>query len=427
MSVQVEDLGKNLVKLTVEVAEDKVAEALKAAYEKQKSKISIPGFRKGKVPMNMIEKMYGAEVFYDEAINIMLQDSYGDAVDESGVDVVSRPKVEVTQMEKGKSFIYTAEVAKKPEVKLGQYKGVEVEKNDVTVTDDEVNEEIEKERNKNSRAITVERPVENGDTAIIDFEGFVDGEAFAGGKGTDYSLEIGSHSFIDTFEDQLIGKNTGDDVDVNVTFPEEYQEKSLAGKAALFKVKIKEVRAKELPELDDEYVSDISEAETVDAYKELVKQKISDRKTDIANNKKEADAVKAVIAGAEMDIPDAMVEMQAERLVEEFAQRINSQGLSFDQYVQFSGSSVEMLKEQVRPEALERIQSSLVLEQIAKDENITVSDEEVDEELTKMGAMYGMEADKLRELMGEKELETMKNDLAITKAAKFVADNAVEK
>ena len=428
MSVQVENLEKNMVKLTIEVSADKVEEALKAAYNKQKSKISVPGFRKGKVPMAMVEKMYGPEVFYEEAANIMMQEAYPAAVDESGVDIVSQPTIDVTQLEKGKSFIFTAEVAKRPEVILGKYKGVTVTKIDTTVTDEEVDEAVEKERNNNARTITVEdRPIAVGDTAVIDFEGFVDGVAFEGGKGENHPLEIGSHTFIDTFEDQLVGKNTGDEVDVNVTFPEEYQVADLAGKPALFKVKIHEIKAKELHELDDEFAQDVSEFDTLAEYKESVKKNLEKTKEDNAKRTKEDEAIGKIIEKSTMEIPDAMIDTQVQNMLQEFAQRMAQQGLSLDQYMQFSGMTIDKLKEQVRPEAVTRIKSSLVLEQIAKDENIEVSDADIDAELEKMAGMYGMEVEKLKEYMGDAEKESMKRDLAINKAVELIMDNIKER
>ena len=421
MNVQVEDLGKNMVKLTVEVETETVDAAIKSAYNKQKNKIAIPGFRKGKVPQAMIEKMYGPEVFYEDAANTMLQT-------QSGVDIVSRPTIDVTQIEKGKPFIFTAEVAKRPEVTLGKYNGVTVTKIDTSVTDEEVDAEIEQQRNINARTVTItDRPVKEGDTAVIDFEGFVDGEAFEGGKGTDYALEIGSHSFIDTFEDQLVGKNTGDDVEVNVTFPEDYQAQELAGKPALFKVAIKEVRTKELPELNDEFVQDVSEFDTVDAYKEDVKKKLAERKENAAKGTKEDEAIKKIIDKSKMEIPDAMIDTQVNSMVEEFAQRLSSQGLSIDQYFQFTGTTIAQIKDQMRPEALQRIQSSLVLEQIAKEENLVASDEDVDAEIEKMASMYGMEVEKLKGLMGDNEKDSIKRDIAIQKAVEFVMANVKER
>ena len=428
MSVQVENLEHNMAKLTIEVSAEELEKALDSAYNKQKKSISIPGFRKGKVPRAMIEKMYGAGVFYEDAANELMQKSYPEAIDESGVDIVSRPSVEVVQIEKGKPFIYTAEVAVKPEVELGKYKGVTVTKIDTSVSDDEVAEALEQERNKNARDVSVtDRAIQEGDTAVIDFEGFVDGVAFEGGKGENHPLEIGSHSFIDTFEEQLVGKNAGDEVEVNVTFPEQYQAAELAGKPAMFKVKINEVKAKELPELDDEFAQDVSEFDTLAEYKEDLKKQLVEKKEVEAKKTKEDEAIQKIIDKSKMDIPEAMIETQCESMVEEFAQRIAQSGLSMEQYLQFSGMTVDQLKEQVRPEATTRIQSSLVLEQIAKEENIEISDEEVDAEVEKMAAAYGMEADKLKEYMGEAEKKSMKSDLAITKAVELIMENVKER
>ena len=428
MSVQVENLEKNMVKLTIEVPAEKVDEALKASYMKQKSKISVPGFRKGKVPMAMIEKMYGPEIFYEDAANLLMQEAYPEAVKESGADIVSQPTVDVTQLEKGKSFIFTAEVAVRPEVTLGKYKGVTVTKIDTSVTDEEVMEAIERERNNNARTITVEdRAIAEGDTAVIDFEGFVDGEPFEGGKAENHSLEIGSHTFIDNFEDQLVGRNTGDEVEVNVTFPAEYHATELAGKPALFKVKINEIKAKELPELDDDFAQDVSEFDTLAEYKESVKKNLEKTKEDNAKRTKEDEAITKIIEKSQMEIPDAMIDTQVQNMIQEFAQRMASQGLSLDQYMQFSGMTIDKLKEQVRPEAVTRIQSSLVLEQIAKDENIEITEEEIEAELQKMSEMYGMDVDKLKEYMGDSEKESMKRDLAVQKAIEVIMDNVKER
>jgi trigger factor len=428
MSVQVENLEHNMAKLTIEVSAEDLEKALEAAYQKEKNKISVPGFRKGKVPRAMVEKMYGAGIFYEDAANALMQQNYPAAVDESGIDIVSRPTVDIVQIEKGKPFIFTAEVAVRPEVTLGKYTGVTVTKVDTTVTDEEVEEALEKERNNNARTVTVtDRPVAEGDTAVIDFEGFVDGVAFEGGKGENHSLEIGSHSFIDNFEEQLIGKNAGDDVDVNVTFPEQYQAAELAGKPALFKVKIHEIKTKELPELNDEFASDISEFDTLAEYKEDLKKHLVEQKETEAKKTKEDEAIQKIIEKSKMDIPEAMIEAQCENMIEEFSQRIAQSGLSMEQYMQFSGLTMDQLKEQVRPEALTRIQSSLVLEQIAKEENFEVSDEEVDAEVEKMATAYGMEADKLKEYMGDAEKESIKRDVAITKAVDFIMDNVKER
>ena len=428
MSVQVENLEKNMVKLTIEVPAEELEKAIDAAYKKQKNQISIPGFRKGKVPRAMVEKMYGVEVFYEDAANTLMQQNYPSAVEESGVDIVSRPSIDVVQIEKGKPFIYTAEVAVRPEVTLGKYMGVTVTKIDTSVSDDEVAEALEQQRNNNARTISVtDRPVVVGDTAVIDFEGFVDGVAFEGGKGENHPLEIGSHTFIDNFEDQLVGKNAGDEVEVNVTFPEQYQAADLAGKPATFKVKINEIKAKELPELDDEFAQDVSEFDTLAEYKESLKKNLEEKKENEAKRTKEDEAVQKIIDKSKMDIPEAMIDTQCETMIEEFAQRIAQSGLSMDQYLQFSGLTVDGLKEQVRPEALSRIQASLVLEQIAKDENIEVSDDDVNAEIEKMAASYGMEADKLKEYMGDAEKESMKKDLAINKAVELVMSNVKER
>ena len=428
MSVQVENLDKNMVKLTIEVPAEELEKAIEAAYKKQKNQISVPGFRKGKVPRAMVEKMYGVGVFYEDAANTLMQQNYPSAVDESGVDIVSRPTVDVVQIEKGKPFIFTAEVAVKPEVTLGKYMGVTVTKIDTSVSEDEVNEALEQQRNNNARTISVtDRPVAVGDTAVIDFEGFVDGVAFEGGKGENHPLEIGSHTFIDNFEDQLVGKNAGDEVEVNVTFPEQYQAADLAGKPATFKVKINEIKTKELPELDDEFAQDVSEFDTLAEYKESLKKNLEEKKENEAKRTKEDEAVQKIIDKSKMDIPEAMIDTQCETMIEEFAQRIAQSGLSMDQYLQFSGLTVDGLKEQVRPEALSRIQASLVLEQIAKDENIEVSDEDVNAEIEKMAASYGMEADKLKEYMGDAEKDSMKKDLAINKAVELVMSNVKER
>ena len=428
MSVQVENLEKNMAKLTIEVSAEDLEKALEAAYQKQKNRITIPGFRKGKVPRVMIEKMYGPGVFYEDAANSLMQLNYPSAIDESGIDIVSRPSVEVVQIEKGKPFIFTAEVAVRPEVTLGKYKGVTVTKIDTTVSDEEVDAALEKERNNNARTITVtDRPVAEGDTAVIDFEGFVDGEAFEGGKGENHPLEIGSHTFIDNFEEQLIGKNAGDDVDVNVTFPEQYQAAELAGKPALFKVKIHEIKTKELPELDDEFAQDVSEFDTLAEYRESLKKNLEEQKENEAKGTKEDEAIQKIIDKSKMEIPEAMIQTQCETMIDEFAQRIAQSGLTMEQYLQFSGLTIDAMMEQVRPEALSRIQSSLVLEQIAKEENIEVSDEEVDAEIEKMAKSYGMEADKLKEYVGEGERDSMKKNLAITKAVELVMDNVKER
>lgn len=428
MSVQVENLEKNMAKLTIEVPAEELEKAIEAAYRKQKNQISIPGFRKGKVPRAMIEKMYGAGIFYEDAANTLMQQNYPSAVDESGIDIVSRPTVDIVQIEQGKPFIFTAEVAVKPEVTLGKYMGVTVTKADTAVSDEEVDEALEKERNNNARTITVtDRPVAEGDTAVIDFEGFVDGVAFEGGKGENHPLEIGSHTFIDNFEEQLIGKNAGDDVEVHVTFPEQYQAADLAGKPAVFKVKINEVKTKELPELDDEFAKDVSEFDTLAEYKDSLKKNLEEQKKNEARRAQEDEAIQKIIDKSKMEIPEAMIDTQCESMIDEFAQRIAQSGLSMEQYLQFSGTTIDGLKEQVRPEALTRIQSSLVLEQIAKEENIEVTDEDIDAEIEKMAKSYGMEADQLKGYMGDAQKDSMKKELALSKAADLIMENVKER
>lgn len=427
MSVQVEKLEKNMVKLTVEVPAEEVEKALNAAYMKQRNSISVPGFRKGKVPRAMIEKMYGAEVFYEEAANTLMQDSYPAAVEESGVDVVSRPEVDVVQIEKGKPFIYTAEVAVKPEVKLGKYEGVTVTKANVKVTAAEVKEALEAERNKNARTVSVTRAAKLGDTVMIDYEGSIDGVPFDGGKAENSPLELGSHSFIDTFEDQLVGHKAGEEVDVNVTFPEQYHAADLAGKPALFKVKINDITTKELPKLDDEFASEVSEFETLAEYKEELKKRLEEQKAVEAKRTQEDEAIAAIVEASEMEIPEAMIRTQCEDMVNEFAQRIAQSGLSMEQYMQFSGQTIQGLMDQVRPEAETRIKTSLVLEAIVKEQNIEATDADVDAEIEKMAAMYGMDAAQLKEYMGENEKAGMKRELAITKAVEYIMANVKEK
>lgn len=428
MSVQVENLEKNMAKLTIEVSADKLEEAIQAAYLKEKNKISLPGFRKGKVPRHMIEKMYGAGIFYEDAANKLIQENYGPAAEECGEDIVSRPTIDIVQIEKGKPFIFTAEVAVRPEVKLGKYMGVTVTKIDTSVSDEEVDQAVERERNNNSRMVAVEdRAIQEGDTAIIDFEGFVDGVAFEGGKAENHSLEIGSHSFIDTFEEQLIGKNAGEETEVNVTFPEEYQAEELAGKPALFKVKIHEIKAKELPELDDEFAQDVSEFDTLAEYREDVRKQLAEQKEAEAKRTKTDEAIQKIVDKSSMDIPDAMLETQMDVMIDEFAQRIASQGLSFEQYMQFSGVTMDKMREQVRPEAVSRIQGSLVLEEIARQENIQVTEEDLTAEIEKMAKAYGMEAEKVSEFLGDAQKESMKKDIAMQKAIDLIMENVKER
>ena len=428
MSLQVERLEHNMAKLTIEVPAEEVEKALQAAYLKERGKISLPGFRKGRVPRQMIEKMYGPEVFYDEAANRMISEAYAKAYDECELELVSQPKIEITQLEKGKEFIFTAEVAVKPEVKLGEYKGLKVDKVSTRVTQKEVDEEIDKERERNARTIDVtDRAVQDKDQITLDFEGFVDGVAFEGGKASDYPLTIGSGAFIPGFEDQLIGANIDEEKEINVTFPEEYQAKELAGKAAVFKCTVHSIKAKELPELDDEFVSDVSEkSETVDAYKAEVKAKIKERKENEGKQKREDQSVEQAVANAEMDIPEAMISFQSRQMVDDFARRIMQQGMTMEQYFQFTGLSEEKMMEEFKPEAEKRIRSRLTLEAIVAAENIEVSEERLDEELQKMADSYKMEVDKLKEYMGENEKKQMKEDIAIQEAVTLIANAAVE-
>ena len=425
MSVQVENLEKNMAKLTIEVAAEEVEKAIQAAYLKEKGKISMPGFRKGKVPRKMIEKMYGEAVFYEDAANTLIQENYPAAVEESGIDIVSRPTIDVVQIESGKPFIFTAEVAVRPEVKLGKYLGVQVTKIDTSVSDEEVEAAVEKERNNNARTVTVtDRPIANGDTAVIDFEGFVDGKGFEGGKAEDYPLTIGSHSFIDTFEEQLIGKKIGEECEVNVTFPTEYHAADLAGKPATFKVTVKEIKVKELPELNDEFASEVSEFDTLDEYKKDVEKKLVEKKEIEANSKNEDAVVAKVVENATMEIPDKMIDAQAENMVQDMARRMQSQGLSLDMYLKYTGMTVEQMKEQARPDAEKRIRTRLVLEAVAKAENIQISDEKVDEEVAKMAEAYKMEVEKLKSYMSESDVKQMKEDLAVQQAVDLLVAEA---
>lgn len=428
MSLQIEKLEHNMAKLTIEVSAEEMEKASEAAFQKNKGKISVPGFRKGKVPRSMVEKMYGKGVFLEDAANAVIPSAYEKALDECEEEIVSQPAIDVVQLEPGKAFIFTAEVALKPEVTLGKYKGVKIDKVDVEVTEDEVNAVIDREREQSGRTVTVEdRPVKDGDIAVIDFEGFVDGKAFDGGKGENYSLTIGSHSFIDTFEEQLIGKEIGSESEINVTFPEDYHADDLAGKPAMFKVSIKEIKEKQLPELDDEFASEVSEYDTLAEYKDSVKKNLAEKKEKEAQDAKEMAVIDAIVADSKMDIPDAMVSTTQRQMIDEFAQRISMQGISFEQYLQLTGSSIEDMTAQIKPQAMQRIQSRLVLEAVVKAENITATEEDFEEEVAKMAEMYKMGSDKVREMIGEQGKEEIMKDLAVTKAAKFVVDNAVEK
>ena len=428
MSVQVEKLEKSMAKLIITVEAAKFDAAVDSAYQKNKGKIALPGFRKGKAPRAMIEKMYGTGVFFEDAANELIPEAYETAAKESELEIVAQPEIEVTQMDKGTDFIFTATVAIKPEVTLGDYKGIEVEKKEAEVSEEEITAEIDKAREANSRLITIEdRATEDGDTVIIDFDGYVDGKQFEGGYAEDYTLVLGSHSFIDNFEDQLVGKNLGEDVEVNVTFPEEYHVDELKGKPALFKVKIKEIQKKELPELDDDFAQDVSDFDTLDEYKADVEKKILENKENQIKREQEDQIIEKIIENAQMEIPQQMIAAQTRQMTQEFAQRLQSQGLSLEQYMQFTGLTPQKMMEDLEPQALKRIQSRLVLEAVVAAENIEASDEEIDKELENMASMYQMEIDKLKELIGDDEKKQIGMDLAVQKAVEFVVKEAVEK
>lgn len=428
MSVQVEKLEKNMAKLTIEVSSEEFENAIAKAYKKNKNKISMPGFRKGKAPRAMIEKMYGKGIFYEDAANSIIPDAYADAAKESELEIVAQPEIDVTQIESGKPFIFTATVALKPEVTIGEYKGIEVEKKEVEVTDEEVEAEINKVRESNARMLDIDdRATQDGDTVLIDFDGYVDGKQFEGGKADDYSLVLGSHSFIDNFEEQLVGKNIGDDVEVNVTFPENYQAEELQGKPAVFKVKIKEIKVKELPELDDDFAQDVSNFDTIAEYKEDLKKKLTENKEEALKREREEAVIGKIIENAQMDIPEQMVDAQTRQMTQEFAQRLSSQGLSIDQYMQFTGLTPQKMIEELKPQALKRIQSRLVLEAVVAAENIETTEEELDKEIENMASMYQMEVDKLKEVIGEEEKKQIGLDLAVQKAVEMVTEAAVEK
>ena len=428
MSVQVEKLENSMAKLTIEVPEDEVEKALEKAFQKNKNKLNIPGFRKGKAPRSMVEKMYGPEIFYEDAANDMIETAYDKAYDECGEEIVSNPEIDVVQLEKGKPFIFTATVALKPEIKLGKYKGVKIDKIDTEVTDEEVDAYIEKERENSARSVAVDRPVQDKDETVIDFEGFVDGVAFEGGKGENYPLTIGSGAFIPGFEEQLIGAKKGEEVEVKVTFPEDYHADELKGKEAVFKCKVNEIKEKELPELDDEFAAEVSEYETFAEYKEATKKNLQVKKENDAKDKKEDAVIEAIVAASEINIPDAMLETQKRQMVSDFAQRIQSQGLSMEQYMQFTGLTPETLLEQIAPQAEKRIKSRLVLENIVKAEKFEVTEEDYENELKRMADAYQMEIDKMKELVGDNEtaIKQIKEDLAIQKAVDFAVANAKE-
>jgi len=429
MSFKVENMEeKNMVKLVIEATAEEFEAGLNTAFNKNKNKISVPGFRKGKAPRKMVEKLYGTEIFYEDAANAIIPDAYAKAADESELEIVSQPKINVVQIEAGKPFIFEAVVAVKPEVELGQYKGVEVTKADTEATDADVEEELKRVQEQNSRTVAVtDRAVKDGDNTVIDFEGFVDGVAFEGGKGTDYPLTIGSHSFIDTFEDQIIGMNIGDEKEINVTFPEEYHVDDLKGKPAMFKVSVKEIKEKQLPELNDEFAQDVSDFDTIAEYKDDLKNKIADRKSREAKAKQEDEAIAKIIEDSKMDIPDAMVDTQVNRMVEDFAQRLQQQGLSVEQYFQYTGMTADKIMEEMKPEAVKRIQSRLVLEAVVKAENIETSEEDFEAELKKMAETYKMELDQIKEFMGDYEKKQIKEDLAIQKAIEVITGSVVEK
>ncbi len=428
MSLQVEKLENSMAKLTIEVSADDLEKALQSAYKKQKNKISIPGFRKGKVPRQMIEKMYGVEIFYDDAANALIPKAYADAYDECEEEIVSRPQIDVVQIEKGQPFIFTATVALRPPVTLGQYKGLEVEKFSDEVTEEDVEARLKEEAEKNARTVTVEgRPVQDGDEVILDYEGFVDGVAFEGGKGENHALTIGSGSFIPGFEEQLIGVEAGVDVEVKVTFPEKYHAKELEGKEAVFQCKVQEIKAKELPEIDDEFAQDVSEFDTLEEYKEDLKKSLAKKKVAEGKEKQEDAAVEQAVKNAQYELPEAMVETQVSQMAEDFSRRIQNQGLTMEQYFQFTGLSAEKVLEDLRPQAVKSLETRLVLEEIVKAENIEVSEERFDEEVQKMAETYRMDAEKIKETMGEKEKEQMKKDIAVQEAITFLVDNAVEK
>ncbi len=425
MSLQVENLEKNMAKMTVEVPAENLEKAIKTAFNKNKNCFNIPGFRRGKAPLAMIEKMYGPEVFYEEAANLVLDESYPEAAKESALEIVSRPEIDIVQIEKGKPFIYTVTVAVKPEVTLGDYKGIQVEKASAEVTDEDVENELKRVQNQNSRLLTIEdRPVQDGDQTVIDFDGYVDGKRFEGGKSEDYPLTIGSHSFIDTFEEQLIGKNIGEECEVNVTFPEEYHAKELAGKPAVFKVTVKEIKMKELPELNDEFAEEVSEFDTLDEYKTDIRSKLLERKQKDAATENENRVVEKVVENASMEIPEKMLETQVQNMINDYARRMQSQGMSLEQYMQYTGITLESLKEQTRPQAEKSIRTRLVLEAVVKAEDINISDEAVEEELKKMADSYKMDIEKVKEIMGERELKQMREDLAVQEAIDFLVAEA---
>ncbi len=425
MSLQVEKLEKNMAKLTIEVPAEEFDAAIKNAYNKNKNKFSIPGFRKGKAPLAMLEKMYGAGIFYEDAANEVIDASYPKAAEESKEEIVSTPEIKITQIEKGKAFIYEATVALKPEVTLGEYKGVEVKKAEAVVTDEDVENELTAARKKNGRLIDVEDgAIEDGDNTIIDFTGYIDDKTFDGGAGTDYPLVIGSHSFIEGFEDQLIGKKKGETCDVNVTFPAEYHADELAGKPAKFVVTIKEVKRNELPELNDEFASEVSDFDTLDEYKADIRKKLQEKKEQDAKVENENNVIEKVVENAQMELPQPMVDTQAREMVENYARRLQSQGLNINDYMKYTGMTPEKLMEQMRPEAEKRIKTRLVLEKVVEVENVEVSDEKLDEQINEIAASYKLEGAKLKEMMGEREKEQIREDLKVQAAIDLLVEQA---
>ena len=425
MSVQVENLEKNTAKLTIEVPAEKFEEAVQHSYNKNKGKFNIPGFRKGKAPFNMIKKMYGVGVFYEDAVDEVIDTSYPDAAKESGLEIVSRPSISIEEIEEGKAFVYTAVVAVKPEVTLGEYKGVEVQKTKSEVTEEDIETEIKRAREKNSRLITVEdRGIEDGDQVTIDFDGSVDGKRFEGGKAEDYPLTIGSHTFIDNFEEQLIGKKTGEECEVNVTFPAEYHVEELKNKPAVFKVKVKEIQRKELPEANDEFASEVSDFDTMEEYKKDLTEKLQAEKIEAAKTADEDKVVAKVIENATMEIPDQMVEEQVNGMVNDYARRLESQGISFKQYVEITGMTAEKIGEQMKPQAIKRIQTRLVLEAVVKAENIQADDAAVEEQFDKMAEDFKMDKEQIKGMFGEEQMAQLKEDLAVQKAIDFLVAEA---
>ncbi|MFR5243404.1 MAG: trigger factor [Clostridium sp.] len=425
MSVQVENLEKNTAKLTIEVPAEKFEEAVQHSYNKNKGKFNIPGFRKGKAPFNMIKKMYGVGVFYEDAVDEVIDTSYPDAAKESGLEIVSRPSISIEEIEEGKAFVYTAVVAVKPEVTLGEYKGVEVQKTKSEVTEEDIETEIKRAREKNSRLITVEdRGIEDGDQVTIDFDGSVDGKRFEGGKAEDYPLTIGSHTFIDNFEEQLIGKTTGEECEVNVTFPAEYHVEELKNKPAVFKVKVKEIQRKELPEANDDFASEVSDFDTMEEYKKDLTEKLQAEKIEAAKTADEDKVVAKVIENATMEIPDQMVEEQVNGMVNDYARRLESQGISFKQYVEITGMTAEKIGEQMKPQAIKRIQTRLVLEAVVKAENIQADDAAVEEQFDKMAEDFKMDKEQIKGMFGEEQMAQLKEDLAVQKAIDFLVAEA---